>query len=45
MSSSYAGSYSCINDGNNYKISLTDEMASGTTVSVSALVTTPTTSG
>ena len=45
MTSTYTGTYTCINDGNSYKISTTEEMASGTTVSISALVTTPSSSG
>lgn len=45
MSSTYTGTYTCVNDANAYKIATTEEMASGTTVSISALVTTPTTAG
>lgn len=45
MTSSYTGNYNCVNDGFTYKISITDEMASGTTVMVSALVTTPSVAG
>ena len=45
MASSYTSNYACVNDGFTYKISLTDEMASGTTVSISAFVTTPSTAG
>ena len=45
MTSTYTGSYTCVNDGDSYKISITDEMSTGTTVSISALVTTPSTAG
>ena len=34
MLSSYVGDYTCVNEGNSYKISITDEMASGTTIMI-----------